>query len=195
MLRPHSAAGWLALALLAGIAVTGCSPHGGGPGAARYLDVPFSHQITVGAVTITPPATGELPLVPLPRAREIALHPDTWLRGASHSNLVAFGYGRVETPTDTANGQAPFRSGRLAWVAIYSALAANLVFNGCLGGPPIRRGYHLVPGDPQPAHFYLAVVIDAITGVQVTAMPLFHNVCPHLIRDPARPGTGTITRI
>jgi hypothetical protein len=182
--------------MLAGVGLAGCTSRGQGLASARYLDVPFAHQITVGDVSITPPAIGELPLVPLPRARAIALHPATWLGGTTHRDLVAFGYGRVQAPTAAIDGQAPFRSGRLAWVAIYRSAAADVVFNGCLGGPAIRPGYHLVPGNPRPAHFYVAVLIDAITGVQATSTPMFHNVCPHLVRDPVEPDTpGNVTRV
>jgi hypothetical protein len=192
----HKTAGWFALSVAAALALAGCGSTRSPGTAAGYLDAPFSHSVHVGAVTINPPAIGSFPLVSVARARNIALHPSSWLAGVGHDELVAFGYGRVSTSAPTASGRQPFRDGRLAWVAVYRAAAADVRVNGCLGGPAVRAGYHLVPSNPKPAHFYITVVVDATTGEQATATPPLRDVCPRLVRNARSPDTpGTITRI
>lgn len=173
----------LTLLLAGGVMLTGCTAGGQATATVHYLDAPFTHSIQIGAVTVAPPAIGEQPLVPVTEAQYIAQHPATWLGGARHNDLVAFGYGRVAAPTLTAKGTAPFRRGQLAWVAVYRASANSIMFNGCLAGPAYRAGYHIVPASPRPEQFSITVLINAITGAQATALPLFSDVCPHLVRN------------
>jgi hypothetical protein len=153
---------------------------------AGFVDSPFTHDLRFGAVTIEPPAIGQLPLVPVTRAQYIARHPRTWLGGASRDDLVAFGYGRVSAAANTVVGPTHFSRGRFAWVAVYRSSASHLFIDGCLDGPDHRTGWHLVIGAPKPDHFYIAVLIDATTGVQATSIPNFRDVCDHLVPDQAR---------
>jgi hypothetical protein len=181
--HPGRAAGVVALALTAAITLAGCSSPVRPTASVGYLDAPFTHRLTFGTLTIEPAAIGEQPLVPVTAARYVAQHPQTWLGGAPRNDLVAFGYGRVSAPTDTVVGRVPFRTGRLAWIAVYRSSAAHLFISSCLAGPDHRTGWHLVAGAPKPDHFYIAVLIDATTGAQATSIPIFHDVCEHLVRN------------
>jgi hypothetical protein len=174
------AVGCLGLATTAAT-LAACSASGpASAGSIRYLDRPFTHPMRFGSIAIQPPAIGEQPIVPVTQASYVAQHPASWLTGASRADLVAFGYGRVSAPTSTLDDQPSFDHGRLAWVAVYRASAAHLVFNGCLDGPGGRTGYHFVPAAPKPDPFYIAVLVDATTGVQATSSPTFHDTCAHL---------------
>ncbi len=173
----------LVAASVASTAMAGCSAPARAPRAApAYPDQPFTRPLVFGAITIEPPAAGDQPLVPVSRARSIAQRPLAWPPGGRSNSLVAFGYGRVSAPTDTVDEQ-PIFDRRLAWVAVYRSSAAHLLFGDCLDGPGGRRGYHYVPADPKPDPFYVAVLVDAVTGVQATSTPVFHDTCPRLIRD------------
>ncbi len=171
------------LAAATAASIAGCA----GPApAARvgqsYPDRPFTRPLEFGAITIDPPAAGDQPLVPVTQARAIAQRPLAWPPGGRSNDLVAFGYGRVSAPTDVVDGQPSFDR-RLAWVAVYRSSAAGLLFGDCLDGPGGRRGYHYVPAHPKPDPFYVAVLVDAVTGVQATSTPAFHDTCPRLVRD------------
>ena len=120
--------------------------------------------------------------MPVSQARAIAQRPLAWPPGGRSNNLVAFGYGRVSAPTDTVDEQ-PIFDRRLAWVAVYRSSAAHLLFGDCLDGPGGRSGYHYVPAAPKPDPFYVAVLVDAVTGVQATSTPVFRDTCPRLVRN------------
>jgi hypothetical protein len=170
--------------MTAGLALVGCSPvDRSSSELAGYVNAPFTHRLKFGAVTIEPAAIGEVPLVPVTRAWYVAHHPRTWLGGAQRTDLVAFGYGLVSAGSNTLIGEVPFRNRRFAWVAVYRSSATHLNFNGCLAGPDHRTGWHLVTSAPKPEHFYIAVLIDATTGVQATSIPSFRDTCAHLVRN------------
>ena len=134
-----------------------------------------------------PPTSGQRPAVSATTARHDVQHPADWPSGAQMNDLVAFGYGRVRSPSSlTATGSTNplFRHWRLAWVAIYHSSTAQIPVPPCvpLASPP--AGYHVV----QPQHvdyFRIAVIVDGTTGEQATWDDLPPG-CPQLARDAPR---------